>query len=281
MGNQMPELEKLLDEWQEKHAKLLSQEAPYFLDHEPPFGRFVRDGVVNLDEWKKQKLRVCFLMPEASGFDNLELYPEGTICDVAQIWNEKGSFTRLMQMVAFWTQAVYDATQPPIAYRKKQINKKQNDLIRSVAVVNIKKSDGTIQPKITTLRNFARADAAEIRKELEIIKANIIICSGTYPVIHGERPEEPEETRSFVFYDDELIPGAQRTYKWGKNKLVIHAWPVAQKFQPANSKCMNYYAIREIVRAGIKSFQDPPPPAPKKKKAKAKPAETAATETKE
>ena len=270
----MPELEKLLDKWQEKHAKLLSQEEPYFLDHEPPFGRFVRDGVVNLDEWKKQKLRICFLLPEASGFDNLEMYPEGAVCDVAQVWNEKGAFTRFMQMAAFWTQAVYDATQPPVTYHKKQINKKQNELIRSVAVVNIKKSDGQLKSVPDSVKHFARTDAAEIRKELEIIKANIIICSGIYPLLHGERPEEelPEGERKFVFYNDELILGAQRAYKWGKNKLVIDAWPAAQKYKPASSKCLNYYAIREIVRAGIKSFQEISPPPTKKKKTKPKKA---------
>ena len=278
MGNQMPELEKLLDDWQGKHAKLLSQEEPYCLDHEPPFGRFVRDGVVNLDEWKKQKLRVCFVLPEASGFDNLEKYPEGTVCDVAQVWNEKGSFTRLTQMVAFWTQAVYDATQPPVTYAKKATNKKQNALLRSIAIVNLKKSDGQLRPLTNSFGKFAQVDAAEIRKELEIIKANIIICSGTYPVLHGVRPEEelPEGERKFVFYDDELVLGAPRTYKWGKNKLVINAWSVAQKFKPASSKCLNYYAIREIVRSGIKSFQDS---SQKNKVPKAK--KTAATATKE
>ena len=277
MGKQMPELEKLLDKWQEKHAKLLSQEEPYCLDHEPPFGRFVRDGIVNLDEWKKQKLRVCFLMPEASGFENLEKYPEGTVCDVAQEWNDKGAFTRLLQMTAFWTQAVYDAVQPPVTYHKKQINKKQNELLRSVAIVNIKKSDGQRNPSVGSVRHFARTDAAEIRKELEIIKANIIICSGTFFAIHGERPEEelPEGERKFVFYNDELVSGAQRAYKWGKNKLVIDAWPVAQKYKPASSKCLNYYALREIVRAGIKSFQETPTASPKKKSAKTKkPAKT-------
>ena len=271
----MPELEKLLDEWAEKHSKLLSQEAPYSIDHEPPFGRFVRDGVVNMDEWKKQKLRVCMILPEASGFDDLEKNPDTP--DVAALWNEKGSFTAMMLMLATWTRAVQDSVIAPVTYPKKSIYKHKHELIRSIAVVNLKKSDGKLQPNYDILKNFLREDAAEIRQELEIIRTNIILCCVDFKNLIGARPaEETEETkRQAVFYDDEVEKIGSRTYKWGKNKLIFNLWTPAQKYKPASSKLLNYYTVRELCRAGIKSFQESAKKATetKAKKSKAKKVE--------
>jgi len=268
----MPELEKLFDEWAEKHSKLLSKEAPYSIDHEPPFGKFIRDGVVNMDEWKKQKLRICMILPEASGFQESEKFAEYD--DVAALWNEKGSFTATMLMLATWTRAVQDSVIAPVQYPKKSIHKNKNSLIRSIAVVNLKKSDGQIQPKYETVKNFIREDAEEIRQELEIIRTNIILCSVDIKNLIGVRPaEETEETkRQFVFYDDEIEKIGSRTYRWGKNKLIFSLWSPVQKAKPASSKLLNYYTVRELCRAGIKTFQESAKKSAEKQ-AKAKKAE--------
>ena len=269
----MPELEKLFDEWAAKHEKLISQKKPYSIDHEPPFGKFVRDGVVNMDEWKKQKLRVCFILPEASGFNDSEKFSEGA--DVAELWNEKGSFTATTLMLATWARAVQDSVIAPVPYPKKSIYKHKNELIRSTAVVNLKKSDGQLQPNYDLLKNFIREDAAEIRQELEIIRTNIILCSVDFKSLVGSRPaEETEETkRQFVFYDDEVEKIGSRTYKWGKNKLIFDLWSPAQHYKPSSSKLLNYYTVRELCRAGIKSFQETA------KKATAKSAENTSENT--
>ena len=258
MGNQLPELEKLFDDWTAKHEKLLSQKEPYFIDHEPPFGKFIRDGVVNMDEWKKQKVRICFVLSEASGYDDLEKFPNGA--DVAADWNEKGCFSKMMLMLATWTKAIFDSTNSmPIPYAKKALLKQKHDLIRSIAVVNVKKSDGKLATVGKNVANFATEDAEEIRKELEIIKANIIVVSVDLKKIVGDRPENETENsrRKFVFYNDEIERANHRSYKWGKNKLIINLWSPAQNYKPAASKVVNYYAVREIVREGIKSFQAP------------------------
>lgn len=257
MGSQLPELEKLFDEWQQKHEKLLSTEAPYFLKHEPPYGKFVRDGVINLENWKKQKFRICLVLPEASGYTDLEKYPNGV--DITEIWNKRGAFSPLLQLAASWIQGILDSTLPPVTYSKEDLKKKRHELIRSIAVVNLKKSDGQLAPSYKGVQAFAQEDADEIRKEIDIIKANIIVCGSTYSLMHGPRPQgdEPPERRQFVFYNDELVSGAQRVYRWGKNKLVIDLWSPHQKRKPAASKSFNYYAVREICRAGLKSFKAP------------------------
>ena len=54
----------------------------------------------------------------------------------------------------------------------------KDDLIRAVAVVNIKKSDGQKVPHAKNVKAFAREDATEIRKEIEIIKDKKIYAAG-------------------------------------------------------------------------------------------------------
>lgn len=194
MGNQPPALEKLFDEWAKKHEENLSTGAPYFMPHEAPYGGFVRDGIVNLDLWKKQKIRICFVLDEASGYADRERYPNGH--DLAAEWNEKGSFSKFMFKIAVWTKAVNDAFVPVSTYSKKEVLAIKDDLIRSIAVVNMKKSDGQKLHNADQLRNFARVDAAELRRELEIINANVILFCNDYYFMCGKRPDPEAEAKA-------------------------------------------------------------------------------------
>ena len=251
MGNQSPALEKLFDEWAKKHAERLSPEAPYQMIHEPPYGGFVRDGIVNLDIWKKQKLRICFLMNEASGYTDLEKFPNGA--DVAAEWNEKGAFTKFMFKVAVWTKAINDAFAAPATYVKKEILPIKDDLIRSIAIVNLKKSDGQRQTDINDVQRFAINDAEEIRRELELIKANFIICCGNFGILRGQRPAAEGKRRKSIFYLDELEYLCKFTYTWEK-RLVFTLWTPAQFVGTMSSNTISYYAVREITRASFKAL---------------------------
>lgn len=289
MGHQPPALEKLFDEWAKKHAENISQEGPYFMDHEAPYGKFVRDGIVNFNNWKKQKVRICFVLHEASGYTDLEKFPNGH--DVAAEWNEKGAFSKFMFKLAVWTKAVNDAfAAAPTTYVKKEILPIQHDLIRSIAVVNIKKSDGQKRPNYSVVKNFANTDYAEIRRELEIINANIILFCDNYYFLVGKRPkpeaqaaeeapapeiitpkiitpetiaaegiaaEAQENTPTILmpraFYFDELKPVAKFAFSWN-NKLIFQLWSPANFVGTLSSNTINYYAIREIVRAALKVF---------------------------
>lgn len=289
MGHQPPALEKLFDEWAKKHAENLSQEAPYFVDHEAPFGKFVRDGIVNFDNWKKQKVRICFVLHEASGYADNEKFPNGH--DVAAEWNEKGAFSKFMFKLAVWTKAVNDAfAAVPSTYVKKEVVAIRHDLIRSIAIVNIKKSDGQMRPNFELVKNFASVDAEELRRELEIINANIIIFGDNYFYMVGERPQ-PEEgapedapppKRIFPIYQDEVTVVSKFAYSWN-NKLLLRYWTPANFKGTLSSNTINYYAVREITRAALKIFgQKKPPvaakPAPKPAPKPAAPAPAPAAE---
>ncbi len=334
MGSQPPALEKLFDEWAKKHAEKLSTDAPYFMpEQEKPYGGFVRDGIINIESWKKQKVRICFILNEAGGREDMEHYPDDF--DLAAEWNERGSFSKFMFKIAVWTKAIQDAFLPPVTYKKSDVSKIRDDLIRSIAVVNIKKSDGQRRSDFERLFNFAVEDAEELKRELEIVNPNIIVCcenlkflrepfvpkppkkkageeSSDTAVVSAETettviPAESETTtipaetetkvesaetetepkpekyrhkdessesalvaafkppilpkckedgrRNYVFNSDELKQISKFTYIWG-SKLVFSMWTPANFMGTISSNTINYYAVREVVRAAMQAFSE-------------------------
>ena len=256
MGYQPQKLEKLFDKWAVKHAKKISTEAPYELPHEAPYGKFVRDGIVNPEKWSIQEPKICFVMPEAGGYDDNEKFPQGH--DLAAEWNVKGCFTELMFKIAVWVQAVNDAFFDPVSYVKKSILNQKNDLIRAIAIVNLQKSDGQKVPQYKIVNNFVKEDATEIRKEIELINPDVILCCNTFRSMRGQRPEDdtpekPKRKRSAVFYSDELTKGSKSAYRWN-DKLIMDFWHVMQFQYPLTMNNIHYYSVREFVRAGIASL---------------------------
>lgn len=328
MGSQLPALEQLFDEWSKKHKEKMSTGAPYFMpEQEEPYGGFVRDGIVNLESWKQQKVRICFILNEAGGRFDMVHYPDGS--DLAAEWNEKGSFSKFMFKLSVWIKAIQDAFGQPITYKKSDVAKIRDDLIRSIAVINIKKSDGQRHTDFSVLQHFAIEDAEELRRELELVNPNIIICSenlkflrepftpkppkngtegeeGTAEISENSETAETDESvtvpatenpdengsaletevkskkrskkfdstesalvasfkpiflpryredgkRNYVFNTDELQHIAKFTYLWG-NKLVFSMWTPANFMGTISSNTVNYYAVREVVRASLKAF---------------------------
>ena len=287
MGSQPPALEKLFDEWAKKHAEKLSTAAPYFMpEQENPYGGFVRDGIINLESWKKQKVRICFILNEAGGRNEMEQYPDNF--DLTAEWNEKGSFSKFMFKLCVWTRAIQDAFAPPVTYRKSEVVKMRDEVIRSIAVVNIKKSDGQRKSDWEVLQHFANEDADEIRRELEILNPNVIICCENMKFLreplpipkkkkadgeeNGDATAETEtaetvaaETETvetaptpnlkYVFGAKDLQQISKFTYVWG-SKLVFSLWTPANFFGTISSNTINYYAIRGVARAAMKAFTE-------------------------
>ena len=194
MGSQLPALEQLFDEWAKKHAEKISTAAPYFMpEQENPYGGFVRDGIINLESWKKQKVRICFILNEAGGRNEMEQYPDGF--DLAAEWNERGSFSKFMFKLCVWTKAIQDAFGAPITYKKADVLKIRDDLIRSIAVVNVKKSDGQRRSDFEVLKHFANEDADELRRELELVNPNIIICCENMKFLREPLPIKPKKQK--------------------------------------------------------------------------------------
>ena len=224
--DQKQQLEELFDKWRCKpnHAG------------QP----FITDGIVNLPKWTKQNPRVLFFLKEAYT-DNPKGYDLTAALD-----SEGADFAKknspIWARVAVWTQAIYDSTElPPLPYDEAKIKSQADDNIRSIAVINIKKSNGQKSSNDTDLKEFLANDKDQLTEELKIINPDVILCGGTFHLLqkYGMFPDANKVTRNDYLWND---------------KLIISYWHPSGRGIVSNNE-VNYYAIREICRAAHNQFK--------------------------
>jgi len=213
--NQKQQLEELFDKWRKKP------------NHDETF---IADGIVNLSKWINQKPKVLFFLKEAYGgpFDlAATLNKAGADFGRSQIW----------WRAAIWTQAIYDSIIPPQQYDERTIISKSDEIIRSISVINIKKSHGQKLSNNADLEKFLADDKAELTEELDIINPDVILCGNTFELLKSA-DFFPGIRKGNNFSDD---------YIWN-GKLIISYWHPSGRGIVSNDE-VNYYAIREICRA--------------------------------
>lgn len=211
--DQKQQLKELFDKWRKKP------------NHNETF---IEDGIVNLPKWINQKPKLLFFLKEAYGgpFDLAKaLNKAGADFGRSQIW----------WRVAIWTQAIYDSIIPPQQYDERTIIGKADEIIRSISVINIKKSHGQKSSNNTDLEKFLADDKAELAEELNIINPDVILCGNTFHLLESA----------------DIFPGIRKgksdDYIWN-DKLIINYWHPSGRGIVSNDE-VNYYAIREICRA--------------------------------
>lgn len=131
---------------------------------------FNEDGIVNQEIWNQQNKKILFFFKEAYHKDEYENY------NLAKDLNENEPW-RMWLRVAEWVYAIQNTTITKIA--KYGENLASHDLIKSIAVVNVKKSNGKSTSNDDDLMSYASADKDLLRKQIEMIKPNIIVCGNT------------------------------------------------------------------------------------------------------
>lgn len=216
--DQKQQLEELFDKWRNKP------------NHDDTF---IKDGIVNLSAWIKQKPKVLFFLKEA-------YTDEPTGYDLAAALNNAGAdfgHSQIWWRVVIWTQAIYDSIIPPQPYDERTIISKADEIIRSISVINIKKSHGQNRSDNADLEKFLADDKAELTEELNIINPDVILCGNTFELLKSA-DFFPGIHKGKAFSDD---------YIWN-DKLIISYWHPSGRGIVSNNE-VNYYAIREICRA--------------------------------
>ena len=192
---------------------------------------FIEDGIVNPSAWIKQKPKVLFFLKEA-------YTDEPTGYDLAAALDKAGADfgrSKIWWRIATWTQAIYDSIIPPQQYDERTINAKADEIIRSISVINIKKSHGQKRSNNADLKKFLADDKVELTEELHIINPDVILCGNTLELLKSA----------------DIFPGIRKgksdDYIWN-DKLIINYWHPSGWGIVSNDE-VNYYAIREICRA--------------------------------
>ncbi len=235
-------MEKLFEEWQKRHFDIGNE-------------YFNRDGIVNDIVWSQQRVKICFFLKEAYQEDE-------HIWDLAK-WLRKengkdGAVKKMWNTVAEFTYGLLNTTKTSIpSYTEAKVLTKsdKSNLLQKIAVVNVKKSAGKSESEWADLIGYAQNDADLLRKEIDLIAPDIIVCgnnSSLLRIVYGASVD----SKNNVLHDGEMNEHTytlmnKNGYVWFDDKLIIDFWHPANQFP----KMMNFYTLCSIYQKALEEKQ--------------------------
>ncbi|MFZ5827168.1 MAG: hypothetical protein ACOY94_22965 [Bacillota bacterium] len=143
---------------------------------------FIADGIIDPARWERAPRRVLLLLKEAYSTEQEAFYLRAWL-------RENGPRYNIWRNVAKWAYALQNWTETnhPSAPEDLQI---LTEALLSVAVVNIKKSDGQTQSRQEDLMDYAMADGEYLHRQIELINPDLILCGSTLAyVLHVWKDE--------------------------------------------------------------------------------------------
>lgn len=199
---------------------------------------FIRDGVVCPEIWFSQDIRPLFLLKEAYGGEgDWDLAKDHLLMArrIDKIW----------ERVSDWTKGLFATTRaeiPPFIKDNPETAEYNNEYLKKIAVVNIKKSGGKTSSDIDEIDAYAKFDKERLLEQIELCDPTIIICGYTsyfLETIIDKNYREPYNHQ--LFYKIELN---------GHPVLVLDYWHPANHYPDI----MNYHGLLGIYQQAIKSL---------------------------
>lgn len=200
---------------------------------------FIRDGVINPKNYFSQDHRILFILKEAYTKDN-----SFNLCEWLDYEGEKTR--RIWDRVSEWTRMIYGVLDGEIIPFKKDsgFRNNGNEYLRRIAVVNIKKSNGTSGSKYEDLKKYAGEDSVELFKQLEICDPTIIICGNTGDYLKDIVPEWCDLRQDSDVEKEHFV---YRMALNGHNVVVINYWHPANHYPDI----LNYYGLFNICKVAF------------------------------
>jgi hypothetical protein len=202
------QLDNLLDKWKLER---------------PNHTCFVHDGIFDYEKWGSQK-KILFLMKEPHSMeanDDLAKHIIERAKSEINLWS-------IWKNLALWTYCINQTDKTKIALYKKLTNSEQLDLLSSIAFVNVKKQNGESLSNNDIIAQYAIKDGIFLKKQIEIINPEIIICCYTmssYEKIYSvEKSNFHQYTEGIYFHE---------------NRVIIDFYHPANRFP----RMMNFYTI--------------------------------------
>ncbi len=213
------EMESLFQEWETAHKR-------------KGYERFIRDGIVSPEDWYGQPTpKICYLLKEA--------YSKDTGYDLAKKLKNDIPW-QMWKKVAVWTEAIFQAFGDGNEYDQERIQANIRQNTNRIAVINVKKSNGQSESDYKELEDCAIEDRDFLRRELDIVNPNIILCGYTSHCL-----------RAILGNDWKNNKTAMTLFGEWNGKLVIDYYHPASQYP--NS--VNYYALMSICRLAIEKYK--------------------------
>lgn len=136
---------------------------------------FCPDGIVDEDRWDNAEIKVLFVAKETNCYDG-DL--RKLIREAPHGWKVAGTWAHALQ---------FAGSKPAYAEAAKMEN--IGAAILSSAILNIKKQTGGRVADMERILAAGKRDEAFIRREIAIIKPQVVVCCGTFAVLRKIFPE--------------------------------------------------------------------------------------------
>lgn len=168
-NNYSQEIENLFAEWQALQQKESNYEAS-----EIAKDSFTYDGVINLPEYVKQDTKYLFISKE-SNIENNEAQPpyrsDGDNFWLRDVCFQKQKPSIFSKRLAMLANSIYSADFESVD--------KCHDILNKVAFMNLNKRGGLSGSKWKTISGYTQKYACFIKREIDMVEPDIIICCGS------------------------------------------------------------------------------------------------------
>lgn len=226
----MIELDNLFEEWKEKHK---SAGHKYFIS----------DGIVNEAEWENVSPKICFFLKEAYSRD-------GSSWSLTK-WINNGALVRMWNKVAEWTNGLLHTTSDFIPKYSYIDDKTKSKCLKSISIVNTKKSDGLSNSDWNDLLFYAQDDSKLLKQEIDLINPDIIICGYTgslLRVVYGASVCDSKVNNDGMINADDF---KKNGYAIVDGRIIIDYYHPANQFP----NMLNYYTICSLYQQALKDME--------------------------
>lgn len=233
--------DELFAEWKTKQpvhtsCKRKKNIIPVEIDHTKNV--FIADGAVNETIWNESGgMKIVYLLKEA--------YGEIADWNLAHWLHKLEDYPKIWRRVAEWTYGIYNTTVEAVPAYCNMDFAEMKAWMERTAVVNLKKSGGKSTSDYDEVYTYAMHDQAEIRKELEILQPDIIVCGATLWMLDdlydGAIKKKTGSCDNWFYVTDQIC-----------NKRTV----LLDYYHPANHypALVNYYAVTNIYQQALKSI---------------------------
>lgn len=232
------DLDSLMRYWKEKqpietsYTNSKKEHVDITIDHGKNF--FIPDGIVDENVWNTlpKGKKILYVFKEAYEDDhnkqswalNTELRDYGPW---GMIWNR----------ICEWTYGIHMTNISELP-RYKVV--RDNEWLRKIAVMNLKKSGGLHQSEYEEISAYAKADKEEIIREIELIDPDIVICGATFGDINTitDKKVNKGSNDNWYYYTDII----------GRRRLYIDYYHPSNRFP----SLLNFYGLVGIYQQALK-----------------------------
>lgn len=203
---------------------------------------FISDGIVDSVAYECASPKICFFLKEAYSKNN------DTDWSLTE-WLADGAMTRMWGTVAEWAYGITHTTPDYIPHKPQLSYAEKTELLKAVAVANVKKSNGDVQSDYGDLMHYATTDQAFLKRELEIISPTVIVCGNNSSLLrllygaklqaNGKVSAEGEIPYQFMRENGYAVVG---------NQIILDFYHPANQYPSV----LNYYTICSLYQQALK-----------------------------